>query len=151
MTQTWRTSPPLPVPSNTSVCKLSMRNENLDDELSTIQDNDNDRRDAMPESEDKPRGRLSRRAMGKRPSKDSFTSTLGKCVVATKFSCTSAQPLHPECWEICMVWDEEDEREPAPLVSKKIFNSAFKCFNAPANEYIYYRKYSNKAGEQLDA
>jgi hypothetical protein len=60
--------------------------------------------------------------MGKRPSKDSFTSTLGKRVAATQLTPTSAQPLHPERQEVYIVSEEEDEREPAPLASKKVSN-----------------------------
>jgi len=60
--------------------------------------------------------------MGKQPSKDSFTSTLGKRVAATQLTPTSAQPLHPERQEVHIVTEEEDEREPAPLASKKVSN-----------------------------
>jgi len=60
--------------------------------------------------------------MGKRRSNDSFTSTLGKRVTATQLTPTSAQRLHPEGWEVHLVSEEEDEREPAPLASKTIFN-----------------------------
>jgi len=34
----------------------------------------------------------------------------------------SAQPLDPERREVYIVSEEEDEREPAPLASKKISN-----------------------------
>jgi len=60
--------------------------------------------------------------MGKRPSEDSFTSTLGKRVAATQLTPTSAQHLHPERWEVYIVSEEEDERQPAPLASKKVSN-----------------------------
>jgi hypothetical protein len=60
--------------------------------------------------------------MGKRPLKDSFTSTLGKRVAATQLTPTSAQPLYPERREVYIVSEEEDEREPSPLASKKISN-----------------------------
>jgi len=58
--------------------------------------------------------------MGKQPSKDSFMSTLGKEVAATLLTPTSAQPLHPEGWEIYIVSEEQDECEPAPLASNKV-------------------------------
>jgi len=58
--------------------------------------------------------------MGKQPSKDSFTSTLGKQVAATEFTPTSAQPLHSEHQKVYIVSEEEDECEPAPLASKKV-------------------------------
>jgi len=60
--------------------------------------------------------------MGKRPSKDSFKSTLGTPVTATQLTPTSAQPLHPEHREVYIVSEEEDEHEPAPLASKKVSN-----------------------------
>jgi len=60
--------------------------------------------------------------MGKRPSKDSFTSTLGKQVAATQLSPTLALPLQPERREVYIVSEEEDEREPAPLASKTVSN-----------------------------
>jgi len=60
--------------------------------------------------------------MGKRPSKDSFTSTLGKRVAATQSTPTSAQPLHSERREVYIVSEEVDEREPVPLASKKVSN-----------------------------
>ena len=63
--------------------------------------------------------------MGKRPSQDSFKSTPGKRVAATQLTPTSALPLHPECREVYIVSEEEDEREPAPLASKKVSNQAF--------------------------
>jgi len=58
--------------------------------------------------------------MGKLPSKDSFTSTLGKRVAATQLTATSAQPLHPEHGEVYILLEEEDERRAAPLASKKV-------------------------------
>jgi len=60
--------------------------------------------------------------MGKRPSKDSFTSTLGKQVAATQLTPALAQPLHPESREVYIVSEGEDEREPAPLAFKKVSN-----------------------------
>jgi hypothetical protein len=58
--------------------------------------------------------------MGKRPSEYSFTSALGKQVTATQLTPVLAPPLHPECREVYIVLEEEDEGEPAPLVSKKV-------------------------------
>ena len=124
MTRRRRTSPP-PLPSSTRRSRRSIHDEDLDDDLSTIPDNYNDRRDDISESDDEPVRRPSRKAMGKRPSKDSFTSTLGKRVAATQLTPTSAQPLHPERREVYIVSEEEVEREPAPLASKKVSNSAF--------------------------
>jgi hypothetical protein len=79
---------------------LSIHDKDLDDYLSTIRNNYNDRRDDISESNDQPARRPSRNAMGKRPSKDSFTSTLGKQVAATELSLTSEQPLHSEHWDV---------------------------------------------------
>ena len=125
MTTRRRTSSP-PLPSSTRRSRRSIHDEDLDDDLSTIPDNYNDRQDDISESDDEPVRRPSRKAMGKRPSKDSFTSTLGKRVAAIQLSPTSAQPLHPERREVYIVLEEEDEREPAPLASKKVSNSPFK-------------------------
>ena len=58
--------------------------------------------------------------MGKQPSKDLFTSTIGKRVAAAQLTSRSAQPLHPERWEVYIVSEEEDQRQPAPLASKKV-------------------------------
>jgi len=85
-----------------------------------IPDNYNDRRDDIPETDDEPVQRPSRKAMGNQPSKDSFTSTLGKLVAATQLTPTSARPLHPEHREVYIVSEEENEFEPAPLASKKV-------------------------------
>ena len=60
--------------------------------------------------------------MGQRPSKDSVTSTLGKLVAATQLTPTLAKPLHPERREVHIVSEEEYEREPALLPSKKVFD-----------------------------
>jgi len=87
-----------------------------------IPDNYNDRRDDISESDDEPVRRPSRKALGKRPSKDFFTSTLGKRVAATQLTPTLVLPLHPERLEVYIVSEEEDEREPAPLASKKVSN-----------------------------
>jgi len=124
MTRRRRTSL-LPLPSSTRRSRLSIHDEDLDDNLSTIPDNYNDYRDDISESNDKPVRRPSRKAMGKWPSKDSFTSTLGKRVAATQLTPMSAQPLHAERLEDYIVSEEDDEREPAPLASKKVSNSAF--------------------------
>jgi hypothetical protein len=124
MTRRHRTSPP-PLPSSTRRRRGSIHNEDLDDDLRTIPDNYNHRQDDISESDDEPVRRPSRKAMGKRPSNDSFTATLGKHVTATQLTPTSAQPLHPERREVYIVSEEEDEREPAPLASKKVSNYAF--------------------------
>src|SRR5882757_5608139 len=121
MTRRRHTSPP-PLPSSTRRSRRSIHDEALDDDLSTIPDNYNDCQDDISESDDKPVRRPSRKAMGKRPSKDSFLSTLGKRVAATQLTPTSAQPLHPERREVYIVSEEEDEREPAPQASKKVSN-----------------------------
>jgi hypothetical protein len=59
------------------------------------------------------------------PSKDSFTSTLGKQVEANKLFAKSVLPLHPEHREVYIVSEEEDQRKPALLASKKVSNQAF--------------------------
>jgi hypothetical protein len=118
-------SPP-PHPSSTRRSRRSLHKEDFDDDLSTIPDNYNVRQDHNSESHDEPLWRPFRKAIGKWPSKDSFKSTLGKQVAATQFTATSAQPLHPECQQFPIVSEEENEREPAPLVSKKVSNYAFK-------------------------
>jgi hypothetical protein len=87
--------------------------------------NYNDRRDNISESDDSPIRQPSTKAMGKRPSKDSFSSTVGKRVTATQLTPTLAQSLHPERREVYIVSEEEDECEPAPLALKTVSNSAF--------------------------
>jgi len=121
MTRRRHTSPP-PLPSSTRRSRQSIHDEDLDDDLSTIPDNYNDRQDDLSESDDEPVQRPSKKAMGKWPSKDSFTSTLGKRVAATQLTPTSAQPLYPEHQEVYIVSEEEHEREPALLASKKVSN-----------------------------
>jgi hypothetical protein len=63
--------------------------------------------------------------MGERPSKDSFMSRLGKRVAATQLTPLSAKPLHPECREVHIILEEEDEHEPALLAFKKVSNDGF--------------------------
>src|SRR5882757_3356166 len=126
MTRRRRTSPP-PLPSSTRRSRRSIHDEDLNDDLRTIPYNYNDRQDDISESDDEPVRRPSRKAMGKQPSKDSFTSTLGKRVAATKFTPTSAQPLHPERCEVCIVSEEEAECVPAPLASKKVLMIESAC------------------------
>jgi len=121
MTRRCRTSPPV-LPSSTRRSRRCIHNEDLDDDVSTIPDNYHDRRDDISASDDEPVQRTSRKAMGKRPSKHSFTSTLGIRVAATDVTPTSAQPLHPERREVYIVSEEEDERESVPLASKKVSN-----------------------------
>ncbi|KAF8534843.1 hypothetical protein BDD12DRAFT_809030 [Trichophaea hybrida] len=111
-----------PPPSSTRGRRRFINDEDLDEDLSTIADNYNDCRDDNSASDDEPLRRPSRKAMGKRPSNDSFTSTLGKRVAATQSTSTSAQPLHPDRREIYLVLEEEDERELAMLASKKVFD-----------------------------
>jgi len=121
MTSRRRTYPP-PLASSTRRSRRSIHDEDLDDDLSTITDNYNDCRDDISESDDESVQRPSRKAIGKRPSKDSFTSTLGKRVAATQLTPKSSQPLDPELREVYIVSEEEDEREPAPLASQKVSN-----------------------------
>jgi len=121
MSRRRRTSPPV-LPSSTRRSRQCIHDEDLDDDVSTITDNYKDRQDDILASDDEPVQRPSRKAMGKRPSKDSFTSTLGIRVAATQLTPTSAQPLHPERRDVYIVSEEEDERESVPLASKKVSN-----------------------------
>jgi hypothetical protein len=121
MTRRRRTSP-RSRPSSTRSCRRSGPDEDLDDYLSTIPDNYDDCQDDISGSDNEPVRRPSKKAIGKHQSKDLFTSTLGKQVAATQLTPTSAQPLHPECREVCIVSEEVDEREPAPLASKNVYN-----------------------------
>jgi len=136
MTRCHCTSPLPPLPSSTRRRRRSIHDEDLDDDLSTIPDNYYDHRDVNSESDDEPLRRPSRKAMGKWASQDSFTSTLGKHGVATYLTPTSVRPLHSESWEVYIVSEEEDEREPAPLASQKISDYAVEWLNPPANVYI---------------
>jgi len=124
MTRRCRTSP-APLPFTTRRSRQPIHNEDLDDDLRMIADNYNDHRHDNSESDNEPLPRLSSKAMVKWPSNNSFTSTLGHQVTATQFTPTSSQPLHPERGEIHILLEEEDERKPALLVSKKVPNSAF--------------------------
>jgi len=85
MTRTRRTSPHTHSPT-TRRSRLSICNEDLDDNLRTIHDDYNDHQDDNSESDDKPLRRPSTNAMGKRLSHESFTSTLGELVTATQSS-----------------------------------------------------------------
>jgi len=40
--------------------------------------------------------------------------------MATELTPTSAQPLHPERWEVFIVFDEKNEPEPEPLASMDV-------------------------------
>jgi hypothetical protein len=115
---------PPPLPSSTGRSRRSIHDEDLKDDLKddldNIPHNWNDRGDDISESDDGPVRRPSRKAMGKPPSTDSFTSILGKCVPTTQLAPTSVQPLHPERREVYIVSEEEDEREPTLLVSTKV-------------------------------
>jgi hypothetical protein len=82
MTRRCRTSPP-PLPSSTRRSRRSIHDEDLDDDLGTIFNNYNDRRDDVSESDDESVWRPSREAMRKRLFKNSFMSPLGKRVAAT--------------------------------------------------------------------
>jgi hypothetical protein len=59
------------------------------------------------------------------PSKDSFTSTLAKQDESNKLIAISVLHQQPEHREVYIVSEVEDEREPAPLASKKVSNGAF--------------------------
>ena len=111
-----------PVPSSTWRSRRYIPDQHFDGELSTIRDNYNDRGDDNSESDDQPVRWVSKKAMGMHPSRDSFMSTLGKQVAVTQLTPTLVQPLHPQCWEFNIVLEEEDEREPAQLASKKVSN-----------------------------
>ena len=76
------------------------------------------------ESNNEPLWRPSKTAMGKRPSKDSYTSTLGKRVAVTPLTLMSAQSLHPEGQKVNAFFGEEDELESAPVVSTKVSDLA---------------------------
>jgi len=92
----------------------------MNDNLSTIPCNFNGHQDESSESDDKPLQWQSRKAMGKRPSNDSNTSTHGQWAATTQLTSTSAQPLFPECQEVSLVSEEEDEWGPVLLPSKKV-------------------------------
>jgi len=143
------TSPPPPLPSNTKRSRQSFYDEDLDDNLRMIPDNYNDGRDEYSKSHDQPLRWPYTNAMIKRPSKDSFSSTPGKHVLATQLTPTSALPLHPECREVYIIPEEENECNHAPLVSKLVSDQASEWLNPLANVYIYYRNDSNKAGKRL--
>jgi len=57
--------------------------------------------------------------------------------------------LHAEYWEVYIVLEEADKREPAPKASRKVFDYAFEWLNPPANVYIWERMDPIEAGEQL--
>jgi len=149
-----RTSPPPPPPPPLSSTRRRRRfiyNKNLNDNLSWKPNNYNDHRDDYSESDHEPLWPPSGKAMGKQLSKYSFTSIVGKQVTATELTPTLVRLLCPECCEVYLVSEEEDEREPAPLPSKKVLDQALKWLSSPATVYIYYRKASNAASEQLIA
>jgi len=152
MTLRCHTSPPPPsLPSNTSRSRRSIHHENLHYDLRMTPDNYNDRWDGNSESDNRPLWRPSWEEFKNRPSDGSFTSTLGKWVVVTQLSPPLLQPLHPENQKVYIVLEEEDEREPALQASEKVSHSVFKSLNSPDNVYIYCRKDSNDASEQLVA
>jgi len=102
----------------------------LNDHVSTIQDNYNNHLDDNTESDNEPLQRPSLKAMGKWPSKDSFTSTLRKHGCAPKLLLTSKQALNAKHQEGHIVSDTEHESDPAQLGSKKVIIWTFKRLNS---------------------
>jgi len=151
MTRWCRTSPPSRVPDSTRGSRWFMHNEDLDDDLSMIPDNFNDHWDHNSEFDNEPQCRTACKAIGKRPSTDSFMSTLGKWVVATQWTSMSVQPLKSERGEVYIFPEEEDESELVPLASMKVSNEAFQWLNPPAKIYICEREDVTQASERLDA
>jgi len=100
--------------------RRSIHNKDPDDDLSRIPDNYNDCLDDKSESDDEPLLQPSRKSISKRPSKVSFTSTLGTRVLAIQLTLTLVHPLRDLYWEACIDSEEEDKRDPAPLESKNI-------------------------------
>lgn len=126
MTLRWLTSPTPPLCSSTRRIGRTIHDKDLEKNLGTIRHNQNDCRIDISESEHELPRQPSRKAFGNWLSKHSFMSSLGKPVAATQFTSTLARPLCPERWEVYIVPQEEDERELAPLASKKVYDSAFK-------------------------
>jgi len=60
--------------------------------------------------------------MGKQPWNDLFPSVYGNQVAATNVTPTSPHAIHPETEEVYIITEEEDQNNPAPLVSKKDFD-----------------------------
>jgi len=151
MTQRCSTSPPPPSLSSTWKKRQSNLYEDLNDDQSTIPDDYNACWDDSSKFDSELLSWPSRNPTGKWPSKDLITSTLGMRVSATQCTSTLVPPPNPEHREVCLVSEEEYERQPAPLAAKKILHYVFKLWNSPANEDIYYSMDSNEAGKQLIA
>ena len=151
MTRRRRTCPP-PLPSSGRRSRQLIHDEDLDDDHSTIPDNDDERQVDKLESDNETLQRPCSEAMGKRLLTDSFTSILGKLVAATQLTTASAQHLHTEHREVYIVLEDEgDQRQPAPLASKKLSDEVFKSLILTGNVYVYSRKDSSESGEQLVA
>jgi hypothetical protein len=114
MTRRRLTSLP-PLLSSSRRSRRSIYDEDLDDVFSTTLTNYNDREDDISESDNEPVRRPSRNGMGKQPSKDSFTSTLGQRVAVTQLTPKSGQALHPERQAVYIVSGKEDQPEPVLL------------------------------------
>jgi len=151
MTRRRWTAPPPPLPSSARRSRRSIHNQDLDEDLWTIPNNFDDRQDDNSESDDKPLRRPFWKGLGKRPWDDSFTSTLGKWVAATRLMPMSAQLQHPERRGVYIVLQQQDERDAVLQASKKVSEWAFEWLDPPSNVYIYLRNDSNGAGEQLIA
>lgn len=94
MSRKRRTSP-TPLRSSTRRTRQPIPNDHLNRDLSPLPENLNDRRDQYSVSDAKVFVQPFMKAMGKRPSDDSFPSTLGKRAAATQLTLPLARPLHP--------------------------------------------------------
>jgi len=137
MTKRHYTSHP-PLLSTTRRSRWALHDEDINDDLSTIPDDYNDCDDDNSEADDNPLRRPSMKAMRKWPSKDSFTSTLGKLVAAPQLTPTSAQ--QPTSWVLrVLCWLGGDEWIPACStgihkgirLSVGIIESAHYCIYSP--------------------
>jgi len=87
--------------------------------------------------------------MHKKPSNDSFPSTLVIQVLTTHISHMSAQLLHPQHQDVYIIPVEENEHKPVPLALKKVLDWTYKSFNSLAYIYISQWEDSNEASEKL--
>jgi len=150
MTHRPHSSPAPALPSNTRRSRMSIPNEDLDDDLCMMHKKHKYCQDDNSESGDNPLWRPSSTAMGLWLSKDSFISRLVTKVMATQITPTPALPLHPECREVYTVL-EEDEYDAAPLATMMVFDQAVERLNSSANVYIYQRQDFNEPSELLVA
>jgi len=122
MTRRHPTSPPSHLPARMRRRRQSINDNDLNDNPTTIPDNDNIPHDDTSKFSGEPLWRTSGNGMDQQTPKDSFTSTLGNTVAAPQCTAMQAKPQHLEHWEVCHPLEDDDQSEAVPLASNTILD-----------------------------